>query len=63
MWPAFPPREAVSLPITTTTIIKHIHEYLPPVKSPVKQTAIKAVSIATASLFLKIWITGSMESM
>lgn len=61
MWPAFPPKEAGIIPITTTTIIKHIHEYLPPTKPAMKQTAIKAVSLATASLFLKLWITASME--
>eukprot|EP01084_Bolivina_argentea_P109260 195271_1 len=66
MWPAFPPREAVSTPMTTTTIIKHIHEYLPaPVStftnSASTTTAIKSVGICTAALFLKIWITASIE--
>ena len=63
MWPVFPPKDAIAEPLVTTTIIKHIHEYLPPTESIAQQTAVKTVTIATAALFLKLWITTSMEGM
>mmetsp|Transcript_10273 Transcript_10273/g.15539 ORF Transcript_10273/g.15539 Transcript_10273/m.15539 type:complete len:243 (+) Transcript_10273:49-777(+) len=68
MWPAFPPKEASNAisntaATTTTSIIKHIHEYLPPQTSAIEHTAIKAVSVSTAALFVKIWMTASMEGM
>eukprot|EP01084_Bolivina_argentea_P080848 146410_1 len=66
MWPVtrFYEPEKTNIPpshSTVTTIIKHIHEYIPLTIPPMQQTAIKAVSLATITLFLKIWMTSSME--
>ena len=56
--------------ISTAALAKHVFEHLkpievvkvvPPTTSPSEQTATRAVALGTALLFLKIWITTSIE--
>ena len=52
--------------VSTAALAKHVFEHLPSIevpqhKSASEQTATKAVALGTALLFLKIWITTSIE--